>query len=79
MYNGKALDVVADFGYLGMTFDCKGKFFKARSALIEQARRASFAVIKKIKEIQSTCRSTVKIIRSHDCSNSSLRLRNLGI
>ena len=50
MYNGKALDVVADFGYLGMTFDCKGKFFKARSALIEQARRASFAVIKKSRK-----------------------------
>ena len=46
MYNGKALDVVADFRYLGMTFDCKGKFFKAKSALIEQARRTSFAAIK---------------------------------
>ena len=48
MYNGKALDGVADFGYLGMTFDLKGKFFKA---LIEQARRATFAVIKKSRKL----------------------------
>ena len=41
MYHGKALDVDTDFNYLGMTFDQKGKFFKARSRLIEQARRAS--------------------------------------
>ena len=62
MYNGKALDGVADFGYLGMTFDCMGKFFKARSAFFEQARRTSFAVIKKIKKSKSTSRFTVKII-----------------
>ena len=43
MYNGKALDVETDFSYLGMTFDCKGTFFKTRSKLME---RASFAVIK---------------------------------
>ena len=40
MYNGKTLDVDADFRYLGMIFDRKSKFFKARSTLIEQARRA---------------------------------------
>ena len=28
MYNGKELDVVADVIYLGMTSDCKVKFFK---------------------------------------------------
>ena len=43
MYNGKALDVDADFSYLGMIFDRKGKFLKARSTL---TRRASFAVFK---------------------------------
>ena len=51
MYNGKALDVDADFSYLGMIFDRKGKFFKARSTLIEQARRASFAVFKKSRKL----------------------------
>ena len=51
MYHGKALDVDTDFSYLGMTFDQKGKFFKARSRLIEQARRASFAVIRKSRKL----------------------------
>ena len=36
-YDGKALDVETDFSYLGLTFDQKGKFFKARAKLIEQA------------------------------------------
>ena len=43
--NSKALDVETDFSYLGLTIDQKGKFFKARAKLIEQAKRASFAVI----------------------------------
>ena len=36
---------------IGMTFDQKGIFFKARSRLTEQARRASFAVIRKSKKL----------------------------
>ena len=51
MYHGKALDVDTDFSYLGTTFDQKGKFFKARSRLIEQARRASFVVIRKSRKL----------------------------
>ncbi|MEW8548127.1 MAG: reverse transcriptase family protein, partial [Candidatus Thiodiazotropha sp.] len=50
-YDGKALDVETDFSYLGMTFDRKGKFFKARTRLIGQARRASFAVIRKSRKL----------------------------
>ena len=62
MYNGKTLDVDADFRYLGMIFDRKSKFFKARSTLIEQARRVFFCSISKIKKIESTSRFTTKII-----------------
>ena len=62
MYNGKALDVETDFTYLGMTFDFKGKFFKARSKLIEQARRASFTVIKKSRKYKSAGSFTAKIV-----------------
>ena len=50
IYHGKALDVDTDFSYLEMTFDQKGTFFKARSRLTEQARRASFAVLRKKKK-----------------------------
>ena len=35
MYDGKTLDVETDFSYLGLTFDQKGKFFKARAKLIK--------------------------------------------
>ena len=51
MHHGKALDTDTDFRYLGMTFDQKGNFFKARSWLIEQARRASFAVMRKSRKL----------------------------
>ena len=51
MYHGKALDVDTVFSYLGMTFDQKGIFFKSRSRLIKQARRASFAVIRKSRKL----------------------------
>ena len=50
-YDGKALDVETDFSYLGLTFDQKGKFFKARAKLIEQAKRAPFAVIRKSRKL----------------------------
>ena len=62
MYNGKALDVETDFSYLGMTFDFKGKFFKARSKFIEQARCAHFTVIKKSSKYKSASCFRAKII-----------------
>ena len=50
-YYGTALDVETDFSYLGLTFEQKGKFFKALAQLIEQAKRTSFAVIRKSRKL----------------------------
>lgn len=43
----KVLNIEYDFNILGILFDYKGQFYKARTKLMEQARKASFAVTKK--------------------------------
>ena len=60
-YDGKALDVETDFSYLGLTFDQKGKFFKARDKLIEQAKRAPFAVIRKSRKLNLPADKRLKL------------------
>ena len=50
-YGGKHLEVDDEFVYLGINFDYKGQFFKARNRLLEQAKKASFSVIRKIRKL----------------------------
>ncbi|MEW8548698.1 MAG: reverse transcriptase family protein, partial [Candidatus Thiodiazotropha sp.] len=50
-YYGQVLNVESDFCYLGIHFDQKGSFFKAKSHLIEQAKKASFSVLKKARKL----------------------------
>ena len=46
-YGEQVINNDYDFNYLGILFDYKGQFYKARTKLIEQARKAMFAVTKK--------------------------------
>ena len=50
-YNNKKLEVVSDFSYLGVLFNYNGNFSKTKAKLIEQARRAMFAVINKSRKL----------------------------
>lgn len=55
------LEIEDDFVYLGINCDYKGQFFKARSRLIEQARKVSFAVIRKIRKLGLLCDVQLKL------------------
>ena len=50
-YGEQVLNIEYDFNYLGILFDYKGQFYKARTKLIEQARKAMFAVTKKSRKL----------------------------
>ena len=49
--NGKKLEILNDFSYLGILFNLNGSFCKAKSRLVEQARRAMFSVIQKSRKL----------------------------
>ena len=51
-YNGKAIEVVNDFKYLGVTFKYNGSFQICKSQLKEQALRAVFALLSKGRKLQ---------------------------
>ena len=50
-YNGKRLEVVDEFSYLGILFNYNGKFHKTKARLVEQARRAMFSVVSKARKL----------------------------
>ena len=50
-YGEQVLNIEYDFNYLGILFDYRGQFYKARTKLIEQARKAMFAVTKKSRKL----------------------------
>ena len=50
-FNGEALETVEEFSYLGVKFNFNGKFLKTKKFLIEQARKAMFALLRKAKQM----------------------------
>ncbi len=50
-YNDLKLDIVDDFGYLGVQFNYNGKFHKTKKHLCDQARKAMFSLVKKSRKL----------------------------
>ena len=57
----EVIEIVDSYSYFGLAMNYNGSFVKARSKLIDQARRALFAVYKGIKTTYSS-RFTIEII-----------------
>ena len=49
MYDGKQLDIVFDFQYLGLKFNYNNKFKVAQKHLYDKAARAMFTLLRKAK------------------------------
>lgn len=49
-YNKVAIENVKDFKYLGIIFSRAGSFAKAKKHLCEQAQKAMYSVIRKIRQ-----------------------------
>jgi hypothetical protein len=47
--NNEVIEIVDSYSYLGLVMNHNGSFVKAKSKLIDQARRALFAVYRRIK------------------------------
>lgn len=47
MLNGSVIDVVPDYTYLGVVFNCNGSFKKATAKQISQAKKAMFVLLQK--------------------------------
>ena len=50
-YGEQVLNIEYHFNYLGILFYYKGQFYKARTKLIEQTRKAMFEVTKKSRKL----------------------------
>ena len=50
-YNGRALETVDNFNYLGMLFNYNGKFNITQKHTADQGRKAFFAINNKLKKI----------------------------
>lgn len=58
------LEIIESFSYLGVLFDYNGNFTKAKSKLAEQAKKALFAVYRKIRNISLPVDLQLKIFDS---------------
>jgi hypothetical protein len=47
--NNEVIEIVDSYSYLGLVMNYNGSFVNAKSKLIDQARRALFAVYRRIK------------------------------
>lgn len=48
-YNNNVVEIVSEFKYLGTVFSRSGSFCKAKKHLVEQAQKAMYSIIRKIR------------------------------
>ena len=51
LLNGKSIEIVDQYKYLGILFTCNGKLTKAKATLSQQARKALYALFKAAKSL----------------------------
>ena len=60
-FGDNTIDVVDDYVYLGTTFNYNGTFNKAKSKQALQAKKATFSLITKIKQLNLTFETSVEL------------------
>ena len=60
-FGDKDIEVVRDYVYLGTTFNYNGSFTKAQLKQSRQARKATFAIITKIKQLDLTFETAIEL------------------
>ena len=60
-FGDKRIDVVEDYIYLGTKFNYNGKFDKAKAKQAHQARKASYSLITKIKQLNLTVEVSIEL------------------
>ena len=63
-YNGKRLNVVTKFSYLGVTLSCNGSFYQAQKAVSERGSRALFSLYALFDKIEFDISDKLKLFDS---------------
>ena len=63
-YDDKKLDIVDDFSYLGVQFNYNGNFSKTKKHLVDQARKAMFAVVSKARKLNLPISSQLHLFQT---------------
>ena len=64
-YNGRALETVDNFNYLGMLFNYNGKFNITQKHTADQGRKAFFAINNKLKKFQFNIESKCSVFDTY--------------
>ena len=66
-YNGKHLNVVAKFTYLGVTISSNGSFYQAQKSLADQGSRALFSLFALFDKVEFDITDKIKLFDSMIC------------
>ena len=66
-YNGKRLNVVAKFTYLGVTISSNGNFYQAQKSLADQGSRALFSLFALFDKVEFDITDKINLIDSMIC------------
>ena len=66
-YNGKLLNVVAKFTYLGVTISSNGSFYQAQKSLADQGSRALFSLFALFDTVEFDITDKIKLFDSMIC------------
>ena len=63
-YQGKCLNIVKDYCYLGIDFACSGSLKIGRKNIMEKARKAMSPLLSIIPDFQISCKKSLKLFHS---------------
>ena len=66
-YNGKRLNVVAKFTYLGVIISSNGSFYQAQKSLADQGSRALFSLFAHFDKVEFDITDKIKLFDSMIC------------
>jgi exonuclease III len=67
-YRGQLIEVVNKFNYLGILFNYNGSSFQIQKKLSEQGRKAMFALLRNIKDLNLNIETQLSLFDTYVCS-----------
>lgn len=73
------MEIVNEYKYLGIYFNKSGSFYKSKIQIAEQANKALFALLRKIKTLALPFDLQIELFEKNYQAYFTVRKRNLGI
>ena len=64
IFQGKSLELVQSYCYLGIDLSCSGSFRTAQNNLLEKARKAMFPILSVISQFKLPCKKSLNLFHS---------------